>query len=192
MDFSNLINQLANGPQAQAQGSNQQPVNYNDWNQMVGSAPPEQFGQAVSGAISQIPPEQYQQHVTPGMGGTDPLGQLPQGEIAGVAQSVLGALSGRGVNLNSVAQGAGVGNLNPNNMSPSDLAGVLSWAQQNHPQALGSVATQYQNQPNILQAILSNPALISTVMSVGSQFLAGRGQNQGPMQQQGGSAQNWS
>jgi len=171
MNWGNLIGDLVGG--SQSTGPNAQPLSQNDLNQAVGQATPEQFGRAVFGAITQVPPEQYQQHVTPGAGGTDPIGQLPQAQRSDLASTVLNVLGNRGVDLNSIAQSAGLGTLDPRKMSPNDVAALLQWTQQNHPQAFGYTAAQYQNQPNILQALLSNPALISTVMTLGSQFLSG-------------------
>src|SRR5690242_13766956 len=115
---------------------------------MVGSAPPEQFGNAAANAIQQIPAQDYSQHVTPGWGGTDPLGQLPQAQRSGLAGTLIDALMNRGLGTGNIAEGAGLSTLNPGQMSPSDLAGLLQWTQQNHPQALGQVASQYQSQPN--------------------------------------------
>jgi hypothetical protein len=51
------------------------------------------------------------------------------------------------------------------------LASLLQWGQQNAPQALGSVASQFQNRPDLLQSILGNKALMTTVTGLGTQFL---------------------
>jgi hypothetical protein len=170
MDFNSLLNNLAGGQQSG------QPVNYDDWNQMVGSAPPEQFGRAAYGAIRNADPEEYRQHVVPGYGNTDPLGSLPQTQRSSLAQSLLGELTRRGMDTGQVARNSGVTTLDPRQMSPNDLAGLLSWTQQNEPKAFGRVASQYQDQPNILQALLGNPALMSMLTSLGAQLLSGFGQ----------------
>ena len=39
-----------------------QQQDHQDWNQMVGSAPPERFGQAVTQAVQQVPPQDYYNH----------------------------------------------------------------------------------------------------------------------------------
>src|SRR5689334_10888025 len=176
MNWGNLISNLMGGSEGAA--TSEQPMSQGDWSQAVGQATPEQFGRAAYGAITQVPPEEYQQHVTPGAGGTDPIGQLPQAQRSDLASTILNILGNRGIDLSSIAQSAGLGTLNPSQMSPGDLSGLLQWTQQNHPQAFGYAASQYQNQPNILQALLGNPALMSMLGSLGSQFLSNMGQQQ--------------
>lgn len=174
MDSENVIKGLANDPQTS--GGMGQPVDYSDWHQMIGSASPEEFGRAAYDAIRQIPPQDYTQHITPGWGGTDPLGQLPHTQRSGLAESILNALANRGIEADNVAQGAGLSTTDPSRMSPGDLAGLLQWTQQNQPQAFGDVASQYRNQPNVLQALLGPSALISMLTSLGAQFLSNRAQ----------------
>lgn len=182
MDLNDIISSLTGGSAGQPGGSQIDP---NQWNQTVGSIPQEQFGQAAAQAVGGIDPRSYHTHITPGVGGTNPLGQLAPQQQTGLAQSILSALLSHGLNPGQIGQQAGVGQINPGQMSPGDLAGLLRWLQQNHPGALGSVASQYQNQPNMLQAILGNPALMSTIVSLGEQFLGGKMQqppNQGGFQ----------
>ena len=73
-------------------------------------------------------------------------------------------------------QGARVGTLDPSQMSPQDLASLAQWAQQNHPQAFGYTAAQYQQQPDILSSLLGNKALMATAAALGAQYLANRSQ----------------
>lgn len=161
-----LLSKLAGGP------GNLQQNDYDNWNQMVGAAPPDQFGRAAYNAIQQVDPQDYQQHVTPGMGGTDPLGALAPQQRSGLAQSIIGELMRRGMGQQDIAQGAGLSNLNPNNMSPLDLSSLLQFTHQNQPKAYGRVASQYQNQPDILHGLLGNPALMSIAASLGTQLLS--------------------
>ena len=161
-----------------AQGANAlQPQDYDNWNQMVGSAPPDQFGRAVYGSIRQVDPQEYYQHIQPGVGGTDPLGALPQPQRASLAQSLFNVLSQRGYDPNDVAYQVGARTTDPYNMSPNDLASLLQWTHQNQPQAFGYVASQYQNQPDILSSLLGNQALMSALGAIGSQFLSNRNRN---------------
>src|SRR4051794_7547952 len=176
MSNNNIFDNMAQG-----MGGNAQQGNYDNWNEMVGSAPPDKFGHAVTNAVQQIDPQEYYQHVQPGAGGTDPLGSLGQGQLGGVVGSLLGALGQRGVNPSSIGQATGLGNINPNNMNPQDAAALLQYVQQNHPQALGQVAQQYQNQPNILQGLLGNKALMLAAGAIGGKLLSDH-MNQNPNQ----------
>jgi len=71
-------------------------------------------------------------------------------------------------------QGAGLGTLDPNRMSPQDLAALSQWTQQNHPQAFGYTATQYQQQPDVLHSLLGNKALMLTAAALGAKYLSER------------------
>jgi len=116
--MSNIFERLAAGP------GGMQPQDYQNWNQMVGSAPPEQFGRAAYDSVRQVDPRDYYQHTQPGVGGTDPFGSLQPQQRSSLAGSLLGALFKRGLGQQQVMQGAGVGTLDPNRMSPQDLAAL--------------------------------------------------------------------
>jgi hypothetical protein len=163
-----IFDQLARGP------GNLQSQDYQDWNQMVGAAPPDQFGRAAYDVVRQVDPREYYQHTQPGLGGTDPFGALPQQQRSDLAGSLLRNLLNRGLGQQEVRQGAGVGTLDPNQMSPQDLAAVAQWAQQNHPQAFGYTAAQYQRQPDVLSSLLGNKALLATAAALGAKYLADR------------------
>jgi len=163
-----IFDSLAQGP------GNLQAQDYQEWNQMVGTAPPEQFGRAAYNSVRQVDPQEYYQHTQPGMGGTDPFGSLQPQQRSGLAGSLLGALFNRGLGQQQVMQGAGLGTLDPSQMSPQDLASLSQWAQQNHPQAFGYAAAQYQQQPDILSSLLGNKALMTTAAALGAQYLANR------------------
>lgn len=161
-----IFDRLAGGP------GSIQPQDYNDWNQMVGSAPPERFGRAAYDAIRQVDPREYYEHTQPGVGGTDPFGALGGGQRAGLAQSLLGELFRRGLGQQDIARGSGVSNLEPNRMSPQDLAALTQWAQQNQPKAFGRVAAQHQEQPDILSSLLGNKALLALIAGIGAKMAA--------------------
>ena len=164
-EITNIVEQLAQG------SGNVQQSDMNKWNQTVGSTPQNQFANQVAQAVSQVNPNEYAQHVTPGAGGTDPLGSLNKNELVQIAEALIPALLSSGTNKSTLQQQTGVSNLNPSSISPNGLASLLQWAQQNAPQALGAVAGQLQNRPDLLQSILGNKALMSTVTSMGMQFL---------------------
>lgn len=166
--MSSVFDRLAQGP------GNMQPQDYTDWNQMVGSAPPERFGRAAYDAIRQVDPQEYYQHTQPGVVGTDPFGSLPSDQRTGLAQTLLNELLRRGLGQQQISQGSGIGTLDPRHMSAQDLAALAQWTQQNQPKAFGRVAAQYQDQPNILQSLLGNKALLALLAGVGAKILSDR------------------
>jgi hypothetical protein len=163
-----FFDRLAQGPGALQQDD------YDDWNQMVGAAPPERFGRAAYKAVRQVDPREYYEHTQPGVGGTDPFGALGPDQRSGLAGTLLSNLLGRGLGQQDIMRGAGLGTLDPNRMSPNDLASLSQWAQQNQPQAFGYTAAQYQQQPDILSSLLGNKALMMMAAGLGAKFLADR------------------
>ncbi len=174
--MANLFERLAAGAMQQE--------DYAKWNQAVASAPPERFREATHQAITQVPNDEYGRYVTPGVGGTDPLGRLQPQQRAGLAGTLLGALVGGGMGMNQLQQQTNLPTLDPNQMSPSDLANLLQWTKQNNPAALSNVATQYRSQPDILHSILGNKALMGLAIGLGAKLLTDElGQNrQAPSQ----------
>ena len=171
MSGGSVFDNLAAGPGGNTQDQGQQGGGFDNWNEMVGSAPAHQFGQAVQQSIGQIDPEEYANHIQPGVGGTDPLGELAPQQRGGLMQSVLGALGSSG-GLGALQQATGLPNIDPHNMSTQDAANVLQWTHQNQPQVFGQVAQQYQNQPNILQSVLGNKVLMSAAGAIGANLLS--------------------
>jgi len=167
---STIFERLAQGPNAVQQNDR------NEWNQMAGSAPQQQFGQAVVNSLQQVPQQEYYQHTQPGVGGTDPFGALSQQQRGGLAGALIGALTNMGVGQQQIMQGAGVNTVNPNQMSPTEMAQMAQWTRQNHPGAFGQVAQQYQQQPGILGSLLGNKALMATAATLGAKYLEDRSQ----------------
>ena len=179
--MSNLFDRLSQGPQDGQQGQQ-----YDNWNEMVGAAPREQVYGAAAQAVSQMDPQEYYNHTQPGVGGTDPLGMLGQGQRAGLAQSLLGALMGRGLGQSQIGQQTGLSNLDPNHMSPQDLAALAQYMQRQHPEALADAASQHQQDPGLLESLLGNKALLMMAAGLGAKYLADRSNQQpaAPQQQQ--------
>jgi hypothetical protein len=152
------------------------PRDYSDWNQMVGSAPPERFGRATYDSIRQVDPQEYYRHTQPGTDGTDPLGDLPPPQRTSLVQSVLGELFRRGLGRQEISRGARVpeADLDPSRMSPQELASLLQWAQREHPKAFGRVAAQHKDNPDLIERLLGNKALMMTVAAVGAKILSDR------------------
>jgi len=163
-----FFDRLSQGPQ------NLQQQDYDNWNEMVGSAPPEKFGRSVYDSVRQVDPREYREHTQPGLGGTDPFGSLAPQQRGGLAQSMLGELARRGLGMDQIMSGAGLGTSDPNSMSSNDLASLSQWTQQNHPKAYGRVATQYQQEPGMLQSLLGNKALMAAVAGIGAKVLMDR------------------
>ena len=166
--MANIFDRLARGPSALRQND------YQDWNQMVGSAPPERFGRSVYDAVRQVDPQDYYQHTQPGVGGTDPFGSLAPDQRSGLAQSIFGELTRRGMDPRQVSRGAGLGNVDPSRMSPAELAQLTQWMQREQPKAYGRVAAQYQDKPDILSSLLGNKALMMAVAGIGAKILSDR------------------
>lgn len=178
--MGDIFDRLSRGP-----GSMQQ-QDYDSWNEMVGSAPQDRFHNSSHEAVRQMDPDDYYQHTQPGIGGTDPLGSLMPQQRSGIAQSLLGALTGRGIGQRDISSATGLRNIDPNNMSPQELAALLQYTQRNHPEALSGVANQYRDQPDLLQSIMGNKALMMLVAGLGAKFLNDRMQGQQRSQQQQG------
>lgn len=142
-----------------------------EWNQVI-SAPQDHVQQAATTAVQQVPAQEYYAHTQPGVSGTDPFGALSGAMRTGLIQNLLGALFKLGVGQQQVTQATGVSTLDPSQMSPQDLAALAQWLQQNHPEVLGQVAQQYQKQPDVLQSLLGNKALMLLAAGLGAKWMA--------------------
>jgi hypothetical protein len=162
----NIFDRLSRGPAGLEQSD------YRDWNDMVGAAPKERFGRATYDAIRKVPSGDYYEHTQPGVGGTDPYGGLPAPQRKGLVRSILDELFRRGLGQDEISRGAHLGSLDPDRMSPNELASLTQWMHQNHPKAFGRVAAQYQDQPGILQSLLGNKALMAVAAGLGAKILA--------------------
>lgn len=136
-----------------------QPNDEQDMGQLMGGVPQDAFQQHAANALSQMDPQEYAGHVTPGVGGTNPLGGLGKGMLGSLAGSLVGNLLGNqmgggmgslagslaGSVLGGQAAQGGIGGLasmlglshtNPQQMSEEDVAKLAAHAQQNNPGAL--------------------------------------------------------
>ncbi len=153
---------------------NQPPRQWNQqqrqqWNQHMNSVPPGQFNQAVTQQVQQMDPQEYQNHMQ-----TQPVQNLPQNQMVGLAQSLLSSLFNQGASQQQIQQQTGIPNLDPSRLTPQQISQLLQYAQQNHPQAMGQVATQYKNQPDVLHTILGNKALLGAAAALGMGLLSGQ------------------
>ncbi len=164
--MSSLLDRIVQGPQAMSQND------YDVWQQEIGSAPAERFQQAATDAVKQVPPEHYAQHLQPDQNGRTPLHRIQEPQRTSIAGALVSALLGHGVNQNEIQQQTDLTSLDPRQMTPQQIAGLMQYAQQNHPEALGQVAQQYQDRPSLLHTILGNRALVGLAVGLGSQLIA--------------------
>jgi hypothetical protein len=169
--------QMANG-QVNMQHPNS--PDFQNWSQMVSQAPPDVQQQVFSQVAQQVDPNAYQEHVTPGAGGTDPLGGLGKGALGTLAGALVGSMAnnmgggGLGSLINMVP---GLQTTNPQQMGPQDVGALASWMQQNHPNAFGQAASQVaQQQPDLLHQLLGNKALMVGAALLGAKVLQDRAQ----------------
>jgi hypothetical protein len=141
--------------------------------QMVKNIDPKQLQQILGRTAQQIQPDEYADHVTPGVGGTDPLGDLGKGGLGTIASVLLSKL--REVGAADGTKGQGVPQLptkDPNQMSPDEVAAMARYAQQNHPEAFGKAAAQIgQQQPGLLHGFLGKAALAVAAAALAKHFI---------------------
>jgi hypothetical protein len=137
--------------------------------EMIKNIDPKQLQQIFGRTAQQIDPEEYSDHVTPGVGGTNPLGNLGAGGLGTVASVLLSRLKEAGA-----AQGSmpGVKATDPKQMSADEVAAMARYTQQNHPEAFGKAATQIsQQQPGLLHGFLGKAALAVAAAALASHFI---------------------
>jgi len=174
----NFLQRLAGGTMDPAQPNDTQ-----DLHQFLGGAPPGAFQEHTAAGIRQMNPQEYQNHITPGVGGTNPLGSLGTGMLGSIAGSLLGNLLGNNLggglmgtvgslagsmiggqvasgNAGNLASTLGLRHTDPQQMDDQDVAKLATHAQQNDPDALARTASQYQGQPDVLQSLLGHKGLL--------------------------------
>jgi hypothetical protein len=142
------------------------------WNDLVGSAPPERLREAIGEAARRVDRREYDEHVTPGVGGTDPLGGLQKGALAGFAASLLRNLGGGGGLADLIP---GLRTTDPDRMSSRDVADLAKYARERDPDAFSRAATEVgRQQPNLLQSLLGNKALMLGAAALAAKVMADR------------------
>src|SRR6266542_4963952 len=149
------------------------------FNQMVTAAPPYVTQEAFAHAAQQVDPNVYQEHITPGAGGTDPLGMLDRGQLATLAGALVNAYQSRHAGEGGMGQLInmipGLQTTNPSQMDPNQVAVLADWMRQNHPNTFGQAASQVaQQQPNLLQQLMGNKALMLAAATLGAKILSDR------------------
>src|SRR5215471_6300409 len=128
----------------------------NIFQQMIKKFDPKQLQDAFGRAAQKVDSEEYADHVTPGVGGTNPLGEVGKNDLGKIATSLLNRLKEAGAAVGSNQSAVpGVKTTDPKQMSPDEVASMASYAQQNHPEAFGKAATDIgQQQPALLNSFL--------------------------------------
>jgi hypothetical protein len=148
------------------------------WKELVGAAPPEAVQDAIARAAQRVDPQEYSEHITPGVRGTDPLGALGGGALGMLAGRLLGSLTGNDhVDADQLPQRVpGLRTADPQRMSPTEVASLADYLRQHHPEAFGRAAAQLgREEPGLLQQLLGNKALMLAAAGLAARFLGDRG-----------------
>ena len=154
--------------------------------QMMGQASDDDLSSTFSHAARGMDGQAYRDHVTPGVGGTDPLGGLGQGGLGAIAGALLSNLGGSGQNTGGGMGGGtgggmasllgripGLSQTDPNRTSSHDVAALADYTRQHHPDAFGRAAAQVgRKDPGLLQQLLGNPAMMSAAAALASKFMS--------------------
>jgi hypothetical protein len=149
---------------------------FEHWHALVGAAPPEAVQDAIARAAQRMDPQEYAEHITPGVRGTDPLGTLGGGALSTLASRLLGSLTGGGGETSQLLrQVPGLHTADPQRMSPQEVAGLADYLRQHHPEAFGRAAAQLgREEPGLLQQLLGNKFLLHAAAGLAGTLLADR------------------
>ncbi len=185
MSFLDHLTQVLGGPQGleRLQRGEIDPDGSHDGiRDAVAKAPPDQLQRAIANAARQVDGNHYRDHITPGVGGTDPLGLIGGGSLASIATTlatqVLGG-GGGGLDFGKLRDLIpGLRNTDPNQMSKDDVAVLADEVRKRDPDAFGRAATEIgRKDPNILQQLLGNKALLLAAAGLAATML---NKGQGP------------
>jgi len=143
---------------------------------MIKNFDPKTLQQIFAKTAEQANPREYSDHVTPGVGGTNPLGELPPGGLASVAAILVNQLKQLGGGSNAAEspldQVPDLRTQDPHKMDAHDVARVARYTQENHPGAFGQAATEIaQKQPAFLQSFWGKAALALGAAALASHFV---------------------
>jgi hypothetical protein len=137
--------------------------------QMLKNIDPDKLQQIFAGAAAETDPQEYSDHVTPGVGGTNPLGNLSTAALGSIATILVGqlknAMANRGVAGSPAEQ-------IPNLQTDDPKQMVAKYTQQNHPEVFGQAAAQVaQKQPALLHSFLGKAALAIGAAALASHYI---------------------
>ncbi len=163
---SDKFKQIADGEGNFDREDSQDQATLQDW---VKKIDPAKLQEIFAQATQKVDPQEYSDHVTPGVNGTDPLGKLKSGALGAIAGILLNHLKQAGT---QPAQIPGVQTTDPSQMDSDDVAAVARYAQQNHPDAFGKAAAQVgQEQPGLLHSFLGKAAMALTAAALAKHFI---------------------
>jgi hypothetical protein len=137
-----------------------------DW---IKKIDPEKLKEVFAESTQKVDPQEYSDHVTPGVNGTDPLGKLKAGGLGAIAGILLSHLKQAGA---QPAQIPGVQTENPNQMDADQVAAAARYAQQNHPEAFGKAAAQIgQEKPDFLHSFLGKAGMAIAAAALAKHFI---------------------
>jgi hypothetical protein len=144
--------------------------------EMIKNIDPSKLQQIFAKTAEKVHPQEYSNHVTPGVGGTNPLGELNSGALGSIAAVLVNRL--KNVSSNSESSGSpldkvtGLRTTDPTQMKADDVAAVARYTQQNHPEVFGQAATEIaQKEPALLQSFLGKAGLSLGVAALASHFI---------------------
>lgn len=178
MSFLSELGSLFGGQEAQRMASGQGDYQSPDspdtqrMQSMVSQADPQQLQQVFGQAAQQMDPQEYAQHITPGAGGTNPLGGIGLGGLSTIASTLLQHLGGGGMAGSLLSQIPGLRTTDPHQMDANQVAALARYTQQNHPDIFGRAAAQIgQQQPDLLHSFLGKAGLAIGAAALASHFM---------------------
>src|SRR5271169_4964296 len=114
--------------------------------ELIKSIDPQKLQQILAQTAQKTNPQEYSDHVTPGVGGTNPLGNLSTSALGVIAAALVNRLknaaSSSGSSGSPLDKVPGLQTTDPNQMNPDDVAAVARYTQHNRPEAFGQAATE--------------------------------------------------
>jgi hypothetical protein len=144
--------------------------------EMIKNIDPNKLQQIFTKTAEKVDPQEYSDHVTPGVGGTNPLGDLNAASLSSIAAAFVNRLKNLGATTGSsgspLDKVPGLQTTDPKQMNADDVAAVTRYTQENHPEVFGQAATQIaQQQPALLHSVLGKAVLAVGVAALASHFI---------------------
>lgn len=144
--------------------------------EMLKNIDPNKLKEIFTTTAQKIAPQEYSDHVTPDVGGTNPFGNLAAGGLGTIASVLVNCLKNLGANTRSdsspLNKVPGLHTTDPKDMDAADVAAVARYTQENHPKAFGQAATQIaQKEPALLHSFLGKAALAVGAAALASHFI---------------------
>jgi hypothetical protein len=144
--------------------------------QMIKNIDPNKLQQIFAQTAEKVDPQKYSDHVSPGVGGTNPLGNLSAAALGSIATVLVNCLknvgSGSGASGSPLDKVPDLRTTNPTQMSADDVAAVARYTQAKQPAAFGQAATQIaQQQPALLHSFAGKAALAMGAAALASHFI---------------------